>query len=138
MLGGRTVRLSSVDLRLTYGGVLEGYPQRNLNDAHVRDAARRLAERYPGTPHFVLEPLRTLRPEHDSGVGPPWEELPRVECLGFFTSELIGAPGELGLGHSCLAVAWWQENDGTVFSDSAREAFARLDWATHAEDRTEW
>ncbi|SHM27727.1 hypothetical protein [Cryptosporangium aurantiacum] len=137
VLGGRTIRLTSVELSRTYGGLIEGYPNSRLNDAHLQRARGRLETRYPRTPTYVLEPARTLHPERNFSRGRPWEELPAVECRGFFTSTTIGPPGEYGLGMSCLAVAWWQDHDGAIFSDSARPAFATLDWKAHAEDRTD-
>jgi hypothetical protein len=87
----RVIRLLSFRQWLTYGGMLCGYPHRDMNSDILSEFVE-IARTSFGTGHGVevLMPKPTaFRPDNQRGLPPDWipEALPGVACLGLFGSD---------------------------------------------------
>lgn len=122
---GRELRLKSLYQSETYEGLLEGAPNKELNDLKldvVRVEASGIAARSGGTPSFVLVP-----PPVPYKTGDKTEErLPLVTCIGLFESEPLSKGYDISYG----VVGWFQEEPG----EPDQDALAFLDWASFAKD----
>ncbi|MGW4693214.1 hypothetical protein ACWEO1_12600 [Kitasatospora cineracea] len=130
---GRSIRLDEVRMSATYGGMLEGYPCRRVNDRsvkHLRDAA---ARQYPSLPVHLVEPVRE-HPEDGirGGLGPE-ERLPAVRCVGLFSSHPV--VGRAGADFSQLVVAWYQPGPELSGLVESVPGLAGLPWEELAADR---
>jgi hypothetical protein len=131
---GRDVEMTSLAVRLTYGGFLEGYPHPRMNDAILAGLAERDVVRYP-PPKHVIQPPRT-RPEQlgREGAFGPVEELPAVICSAKLVSHPVDEDLDGVLYRSWLTVAWFQESVDEPIARFVGTAIADLDWNRLAED----
>ncbi|MFC8717157.1 hypothetical protein [Kitasatospora sp. NPDC057198] len=128
---GRSIRLDEVRMSTTYGGMLEGYPCRRVNDWSVEHLRGALTRYYPSIPAHLVEPVREL-PEggHQGRMGPE-ERLPAVRCVGLFSSH----PVRRGAADfSQLVVAWYQPGPELTDLAGAVPGLAELPWDELAED----
>ncbi|MEH0980911.1 hypothetical protein [Micromonospora sp. CPCC 205556] len=135
LASGRLLRLREVRMRSTYGGLLEGYPCKRLNDRILSGVDSMARRTWPGTPVQVIEPVRT-RPDGDATEGLPFgplERLPSVIVAGWFTSEPVDPALDAVLCHSRLAVVWFQD-DAVLPAGQAAGAFGEVDWDAYALD----
>ncbi|GAA5195960.1 hypothetical protein GCM10023322_63820 [Rugosimonospora acidiphila] len=129
---GRRIELTEAHLSMTYGGLLEGYPNAGLNGRIVDRLARRAASVLPGAPVHVIDPPRTRR-DGEQPVRPsfgPVELLPAVTVIGRFSSSAI----DRNLYCSKLVIAWFQEDAALPTADRAAAGLAEVDWERWAED----
>src|SRR5215467_2863132 len=56
---GRLIALTRLEIRATYGGLLEGYPCARVNDSMILAPARQSQTRFGGAPGHVIEPERS-------------------------------------------------------------------------------
>ncbi|MEV5970321.1 hypothetical protein [Streptomyces sp. NPDC051921] len=126
---GRSIRLTELRMSSTYGGMLEGYPCRRVNDRKV-DWLRRQAERaFPSTPVHFVPPSREY-PDETAGAFGPVEVLPSVFCVGVFHSVAI----DPAMDGSALAVAWFQPLPQVPAGENAGLALRGIHWEELAQD----
>ncbi|MFF4343515.1 hypothetical protein ACFY00_26730 [Kitasatospora sp. NPDC001540] len=128
---GRSIRLDEVRMSPTYGGMLEGYPCRRVNDWSIRNQRSAVARQYPSIPAHLVEPVRE-HPEDGirGGLGPE-ERLPLVRCVGLFSSRPVGS-GDADF--SRLVVAWYQPGPELADLAAAVPGLVDLPWDELAED----
>ncbi|MEU8514601.1 hypothetical protein AB0C76_23840 [Kitasatospora sp. NPDC048722] len=132
LASGRSIELSDVRLSSTYGGMLEGYPFRRLNDLKVQRLLKRAADEWPSVPVHLIEPVREL-PDLPAGGFGAVELLPAVTCVGSFSSRPVD-PGLSSVSYySVLTVVWFQATPG-VPSDDAGSGLRGLPWDSIAKD----
>jgi hypothetical protein len=134
---GRDIALSQVYLESTYGGLLEGYPSARINDWLLGALPDRAARRLPGAPVHVVEPVRTLPAEEESGrwpFGPP-ELLPAVLCVGRFDSHPVDPGLDPAWHESRLVIAWFQDEPTVPASGPAPAPLRVVRWGELAEDQ---
>ena len=130
---GRSVDLSEVGMSSTYGGLLEGYPCKPLNDRKI-DRLLRSAERaFPGTPVHLVPPPREY-PDQYAGAFGPVEVLPAVTCVGSFRSEALDPAHDRALYRSRLTVVWFQPSPRVPSGCDAEPSLRDLSWERLAED----
>ncbi len=61
---------------------------------------------------------------------PDLDTLPRVRCIGLFYGPATDGESDAAM----LAVAWFQDNEGSLFSKQAEAILFELDWNAHAEN----
>ena len=130
---GRDIELTSLAVRLSYGGSLEGYPHRRMNDAILAG----LAKRAPGPrlpPKHVTEPPRTYPESAWTGAFGPVEQLPPVICTADFVSHPVDEDLDAVLHRSHLTVAWFQETIDEPIAQSVSTAIVDVNWDQLAED----
>ncbi|WP_344589521.1 hypothetical protein [Actinomadura vinacea] len=134
-VGRGTLRLTSIEMRMTYGGWIEGLPTARTNDAMLERAAKRAGERF-GRPVYVVPPERST--DDDSSWrfrGQPAEFVPAVECMGLFE----GPPTPRAEGDwwtTMLAVVWYQRATDRVIHPDAVARMHDLPWDELAQDFT--
>ncbi|MEU3947275.1 hypothetical protein [Streptomyces sp. NPDC029526] len=131
LTSGRTVELSELHLSSTYGGVLEGYPCKPLNDMRIERLVRSAAQSFPGAPVHLITPPRD-RPDQYAGAFGPVEVLPAVSCVGAFSSEAI-APDRV-LHRSRLTVVWFQPTSLVPSGCEAESGLREMAWEQLAQD----
>ncbi|MEU6206840.1 hypothetical protein ABZ814_25010 [Micromonospora musae] len=136
LLDGRDIALTEVHLALTYGGLLEGYPMRRLNDMITGGLARRAARVLPGAPVHVINPPRTQEPDPNPDPLPfgPVEYLPSVIVMGRFSSGPIDDGKDPVLHRSHLVIVWLQDDVAMPSPDGAPAGLSIVDWERWAED----
>ncbi|MFI1096188.1 hypothetical protein [Streptomyces sp. NPDC020917] len=135
LTSGRTVDLTEVRLSSTYGGFLEGYPCRRINDMSVSGLERGAKAAHPHSPVHLVAPAREY-PEGDAAPGPfgPVEVLPAVRCVGVFTSNPVDPDLDPVLHRSGLVVAWYQADPDVPSGDRADQGLRDVPWDELAED----
>jgi hypothetical protein len=139
---GRKITLERLVLSKTYAGLVEGYPNHDLN--------RRLIER------VVDEERKKTNPRHEPYVVPPVESpipyhryhrtstgsspklafgepvsLPKILCIGRFES---GPAKDKSADGSVLSVLWFQNQFALPIETTIVERIQELDWDRLAVD----
>jgi hypothetical protein len=136
LVAGRPVELMSLTIALTYGGLLEGYPNARMNDALIAGLGRRRGDGCGSPPVHVIPPPRS-RPEPGQGTRMPFgpvETLPAVYCEGLFRSRPVDGKLDPVLHESLLLVVWFQDDLARPVADFAASAVRGLAWDHLAED----
>jgi len=137
---GRSVTMVAMHQEMTYRGLVEGIPRRELNDDCIRDAiqhARRLC--LPGASPVLIPPARRdyhRRPgdmdERHAAAGEPVEFLPSITCTGVFDDALPAQDGNKD--YSELTVVWYQDRYAFPISKTVVSQIRALDWKKLATD----
>jgi hypothetical protein len=130
LLTGRTIRLARLDQHWTYGGLLAGHPNREMN-RHIMDQliAPHNAPRGGPTP-VLFEPIETTV---EKSSDPSWTDaatLPAVTCVAEFMSGAL-ADDPLGFA-SALRVIWFQDEFAFPIDPGVLVELAALDWEHQA------
>ncbi|RKN20814.1 hypothetical protein D7147_08215 [Micromonospora musae] len=133
---GRDIALTEVHLTSTYGGLLEGYPMRRLNDMIMGGLAQRAARVLPGAPVHVVDPPRTRESDLNVGSLPfgPVESLPAVIVMGRFSSGPVDDGKDPVLHRSRLVIVWLQDHVALPSPEGAPAGLTVVDWERWAED----
>jgi hypothetical protein len=130
---GRSIELTELRMSSTYGGMLEGYPCKPINDMKVSGLQREAERAFSFMPVHLVAPSRAY-PDQTAGPFGPVEVLPSVACIGVFTSTAV-APGlDPVLHHSVLTVAWFQPAPDVPSDEDADLALRSICWEELAQD----
>ncbi|MFJ2948707.1 hypothetical protein ACIO8H_13910 [Streptomyces sp. NPDC087226] len=133
LASGRPVDLSALHMSSTYGGLLEGYPCKPLNDRRI-DALVRMANRsFPGSQVHLIPPPREY-PDQYAGAFGPVEVLPSVACVGSFRAEALDPSHDRALYRSRLTVVWFQPTASVPSGHDAEPGLLEVNWDTLATD----
>ncbi|MFE7856114.1 hypothetical protein [Streptomyces sp. NPDC057403] len=133
LASGRSVDLTEVRLSSTYGGMLEGYPCKLVNDMRIKGLLRAAELAFPSGPiHFVAPPREY--PDQYAGAFGPVEILPPVACIGSFRSGPLDPAHDPVLFRSGLTVVWFQPTTQVPDECEADADLRELDWAELARD----
>ncbi|MGW3347229.1 hypothetical protein ACWDA3_28340 [Nonomuraea rubra] len=130
---GRPIELVELRLSSTYGGMLEGYPCRPVNDMVVGGLLRAAERAFPATPVHLLPPAREY-PDLTAGGFGPVEVLPSVACVGAFRSAVVAPDHDPVLYRSALTVVWFQPAPDVPSGDGADPALRAICWEDLARD----
>ncbi|WP_081236507.1 hypothetical protein [Streptomyces viridosporus] len=133
LASGRSVDLSELRMSSTYGGLLEGYPCKPLNDRTIDRLLRSAGQAFAGAPVHLVPPLREY-PDQYAGAFGPVEVLPAVTCVGSFRSEALDPAHDRALYRSRLTVVWFQTAPRVPSGCDAEPALRDLPWERLAED----
>ena len=133
----RIVRIDSLYLTNTYGGLVDGVPTRGLNESLVETTKKWVERNWgPGRKiHVVTPPVRPVDLPWDAhgrvGKDPP-ERLPAFGCRAWLTSEEMKR--EAHGSHAFLL--WWTDSDvaEVPVGELVLKALASLKWEEIAED----
>ncbi|MFF9219928.1 hypothetical protein [Streptomyces viridosporus] len=133
LASGRSVDLSELRMSSTYGGLLEGYPCKPLNDRTIDRLLRSAGQAFAGAPVHLVPPPREY-PDQYAGAFGPVEVLPAVTCVGSFRSEALDPAHDRALYRSRLTVVWFQTAPHVPSGCDAEPALRDLPWERLAED----
>ncbi|GGX11593.1 hypothetical protein GCM10010297_36150 [Streptomyces malachitofuscus] len=133
LTSGRSVDLSELRMSSTYGGLLEGYPCKLLNDNRIDGLLRTAEQAFPGTPVHLIPPPREY-PDQYAGAFGPVEVLPAVTCVGSFRSEAVDPAHDRALYRSRLTVIWFQPTSSVPSGCDAEPALRDVSWEQLAVD----
>jgi hypothetical protein len=130
---GRSIELSELRLSSTYGGMLEGYPCKRVNDGTVNGLLRAAERAFPTTPVHLVPPALEY-PDQTAGAFGPVEVLPAVACVGAFHSTALEPEHDPVLYRSALTVVWFQPAPNVPSSNRADPALCDIRWDELAQD----
>ncbi|MFJ9061621.1 hypothetical protein [Streptomyces sp. NPDC102409] len=131
--GGRAIELTELRMSSTYGGMLEGYPCRLVNDMKFRGLQGEARRAYPSAPVHVVPPVREY-PDRTAGAFGPVEVLPSVACIGRFRSAVVAPELDPVLHRSTLVVVWFQPGPEVPSGEDVDPAFRGMCWEELARD----
>lgn len=133
MADGRKIWMTKLEQWLTYGGLLCGYPHREMNEYHLtrlKETALELSDE--GSRPTLLDPEITAYDYPPPGRRRIFkcEALPPVSSVAIFTS----VPTKRDEGcNSSATIAWFQHDWGKPRSEICQEIVS-LDWEQIAKD----
>ncbi|MFF7182066.1 hypothetical protein [Streptomyces sp. NPDC008121] len=130
---GRSIELTELRMSSTYGGMLEGYPCKPINDMKVRGAQWQAESAFPSTPVHLALPSCEY-PDQTAGPFGPVEVLPAVTCIGAFRSTAVAPELDPVLHRSALIVVWFQTGLDVPSGEDADPALCSLPWEELAQD----
>jgi hypothetical protein len=131
-----TIRLKMVELRMTYGGLIEGVPTASFNDRLIKRAEERAGKRFM-RPVYVVPPPRAIEDSAVRGFrGEPIELLPAMECVGMFDGPPTPRADRDDWWTSSLTVVWFQDAGERVVHPDAAARMYELPWDELAQDFT--
>ncbi|WP_367322063.1 hypothetical protein [Streptomyces sp. HUAS ZL42] len=133
LTSGRPIELSELRLSSTYGGMLEGYPCRPVNDMQIKYLLGTAERAFPATPVHLVPPPRE-HPDQYAGAFGPVEVLPAVACVGAFRSTAIDPAHDPVLYRSALAIIWFQPTPQIPAGCDAEAALREIAWEELARD----
>jgi hypothetical protein len=122
------LRLSSA-----YGGILEGYPCKVLNDRRLEGLIHHARDAFPSFPVHLVPPVRDY-PDTPAGAFGPVEVLPVVTCMGAFTSQPVDPDRDSVLYFSALTIVWFQASLSFPSGEDADSALRAVCWNDIAAD----
>ncbi|MEU6373920.1 hypothetical protein [Streptomyces sp. NPDC046909] len=133
LASGRSVDLSELRLSSTYGGMLEGYPCRVVNEMKIKGLLRFAAREFPKSPVHLVPPPREY-PDQYAGAFGPVEVIPSVACVGNFRSHALNPTHDPVLYRSFLTVVWFQPTTRVPSGCDAEDDLRDVAWDELAED----
>ena len=133
LASGRSIELTELRMSSTYGGMLEGYPCKPVNDMKVRSLQRQAEHGFPSTPVHLIPPSREY-PDQDAHAFGPVEVLPSVACIGAFRSTVIAPELDPVLHRSALTVIWFQTGLDVLSGNDSDLALRGIRWEELAQD----
>ncbi|MFJ8635084.1 hypothetical protein [Streptomyces sp. NPDC093568] len=133
LTSGRSLDLSELRFSSTYGGMLEGYPCKPVNDMKIRSLVRAAERAHPSLPVHLVPPPREY-PDQYAGAFGPVEVLPSVACVGAFHSAALDRGQDPVLRRSALTIIWFQPTAHMPTGCDAEDALREVDWEGLARD----
>ncbi|GHH95252.1 hypothetical protein [Streptomyces capillispiralis] len=133
LASGRSVDLAELRMSSTYGGMLEGYPCKPLNDLRIKGLLHTAERDFPGAPVHLIPPPREY-PDQYAGAFGPVEVLPAVTCVGSFRSGALDPAHDRALYRSRLTVVWFQPTPRVPSDCDAEPALREVSWEHLATD----
>ncbi|MEV0638030.1 hypothetical protein AB0I77_24425 [Streptomyces sp. NPDC050619] len=133
LTSGRSLDLSELRFSSTYGGMLEGYPCKPVNDMKIKGLLRAAEHAFPTTPVHLVPPPRE-HPDQYTGAFGPVEVLPAVSCVGSFRSTALDPNHDPILSRSALTVIWFQPTTHVPSDCDAEPALRDIAWEELARD----
>ncbi|MFD0021625.1 hypothetical protein [Streptomyces sp. NPDC058382] len=130
---GRSIELTELRMSSTYGGMLEGYPCKPINDMKVSGLQRQAEHAFSSMPVHLVPPSREY-PDQTTGAFGPVEVLPSVACIGAFRSTPVSPELDPVLHRSALTVVWFQAALDVPSGEDAALALCSMRWEELAQD----
>ncbi|AZQ35954.1 hypothetical protein EJ357_22775 [Streptomyces cyaneochromogenes] len=133
LTSGRSLDLSELRLSSTYGGMLEGYPCKPVNEMKIKGLLLAAERADPAAPVHLVAPPREY-PDQYAGAFGPVEVLPPVACVGAFRSTALDRDHDPVLYRSALTIIWFQSTPYVPSGCDAEEALREVPWEELARD----
>ncbi|MFB7233867.1 hypothetical protein ACFCXK_03705 [Streptomyces sp. NPDC056269] len=129
----RSIELTELRMSSVYGGMLEGYPCKRVNDLQVSGLQLQAERAFPSLPVHLVPPVRAY-PDQPGGAFGPVEVLPSVSCIGVFGATAVAPELDPVLHRSGLTVAWFQPTSVVPSGEDADGALRSIHWEELAQD----
>ena len=135
LASGRRISLRELRQFSVYAGLLEGYPNREMNERIITRLVEEERERWrTGQEPYLIRPDE--RPMTggewvNPRLGPP-VSLPSLACVGTFRCS--DPARDKGSDFSELVVIWFQDDFGPPLERNLLESLRVIDWNRHAYD----
>jgi hypothetical protein len=133
LASGRSLDLRDLRLSSTYGGTLEGYPCKPVNEVRIKSLLRSAEQAFPLAPVHLVPPPREYPDQYAGGFGPV-EVLPAVACVGVFRSTALDPAHDPVLYRSALTVVWFQPTAQVPSGCDTEPALRDVPWEELARD----
>lgn len=133
LASGRSLDLGELRLSSTYGGTLEGYPCKPVNEVKIKNLLRSAERAFPTAPVHLVPAQREYPDQYAGGFGPV-EVLPAVACVGVFRSTALDPAHDPVLYRSALTVVWFQPTAEVPSGCDAEDALRDVPWEKLARD----
>ncbi|NEA46732.1 hypothetical protein [Streptomyces sp. SID10815] len=130
---GHSIELTELRMSSTYGGMLEGYPCKLINDMKVRSLQKQAERAFTSRPVHLVPPSREY-PDETAGAFGPVEVLPSVACIGLFRSTAVASELDPVLHRSALTVVWFQTGVDVPSGEDADLGLRSICWEELAQD----
>ncbi|MCX4967462.1 hypothetical protein OHA98_22415 [Streptomyces sp. NBC_00654] len=130
---GRSIELTELRMSSAYGGMLEGYPCKRVNDMKVGGLQRQAERAFSFAPVHLVPPVRAY-PDQTAGAFGPVEVLPSVACIGVFGSTPVAPELDPVLHRSALIVVWFQPTPDVPSGEDADLSLRGIRWEELAQD----
>ncbi|WP_329274588.1 hypothetical protein [Streptomyces sp. NBC_00691] len=130
---GRSIELTELRMSSSYGGMLEGYPCKIINDMRVGGLQRQAELAFPSRPVHLVPPSREY-PDQTPGAFGPVEVLPAVACIGALRSTAVASELDPVLHRSALIVVWFQTTLDVPSGEDADLGLRSIRWEELAQD----
>jgi len=130
---GREIFLDSIYQYHTYGGLLAGYPNKEMNDRHIKNDMESALEQMNAEVIYLVPPSllemeidERARRHHKDAI-----RIPYITCYGQFESSVI--TGDDRNDASWLTIIWYQDDFALPIEESVLEHIKTIDWDKVAE-----
>jgi uncharacterized protein (TIGR02996 family) len=130
---GRWVSLRELRQWRTYGGLLEGSPNDEINQQILRHAQTEAARGAISANSYLIPPVIRNRLQKGWDIAPrQYQFLPATACVGRFTS--TPRSNDSNYHASELVIIWFQDEFAFPIDPAVREQIRAIDWEKHATD----
>ena len=130
---GREIFLDRICQSHTYGGLLCGYPNKEMNERSIKNAMESALEKMNSKATYLVPPPLT-EVEVDKRVKEHYPDairIPYITCYGQFESSVI--KGDADNDASFLTIVWYQDDFALPIDASVLEHIKTIDWDDVAE-----
>ena len=137
---GREIRLDELSQHYTYAGLIEGKPDRKMNQRIIKSSVELAKSKlaYTGEP-FLIPPKETGIELNDMEIGGPRDlydkermKIPAIVCLSGWNCYEPARDSEKMC--SFLKIVWFQEEFAMPIYAAIIEKIKAIDWEKHAID----
>lgn len=122
---GTDARITSLNQSATYEGLLEGYPNSDMNARLVQRMVADIEKRTGDKP-YLIQPTETPKPQEFPIGRRPWMALPSIECEASLYSSSFGEFG------SSLTICWYQDDFAFPIAPEVFDELRLTQWREHA------
>jgi len=116
----------------TYKGVLEGVPNRSINNWYIECALKDAARYCGNTPVYLIEPKQKIHRENTTRPEYTVMSLPEVTCIAQLSSyKPVKNPEMVG---SELVVVWYQDTMAMPIDEAILDQMKAINWSELAVD----
>ena len=130
---GREIFLDSIYQYHTYGGLLAGYPNKEMNNRYIKNDMKSALEKMNAEVTYLVPPSliemeinERARREYKDAI-----RIPYITCYGQFESSVI--TGDDRNDASWLTIVWYQDDFALPLDESVLEHIKTIDWDNVAE-----
>lgn len=116
----------------TYRGVLEGAPDRSINNRYIKSAVEDAARYCGNTPVHLIRPRQRSHPRSSGNPEDAITYLPEVTCIAKLNSYKPAKDPEM-VG-SALTVVWYQDTMALPIDEPILEQMKQIKWSELARD----
>ncbi|CAA6799779.1 MAG: TIGR02996 domain-containing protein [uncultured Sulfurovum sp.] len=130
---GREIYLESIWQHQTYGGLLCGVPNEEMNKEYIEDNMNYALEKMNAECTYLVPPVSLELDNIDKKIKRYKDaiRLPYITCFAQFESSVL--TGDESNNGSWLTIVWYQDDFPMPIDDAVLEHIKSIDWESKAE-----